>query len=54
MPIGLMDDIYDFASKFNERLDELEDVLTLNRIWVQRTKDVGIVSAEDAINYGFR
>lgn len=53
MPLGLLDDIYEFASKFGERLDEVEDVLTTNRIWVQRTQDIGIVSAEDALNYGF-
>lgn len=49
-----MDDIYQFSAQFSERLDEVEDVLTSNRIWVQRTKDIGIVSAEDALNYGFR
>lgn len=49
-----MDDIYEFAAKFSERLDEVEDVLTTNRIWVQRTKDIGVVTAEDALNYGFR
>lgn len=27
LPIGLMDDIYDFISKFAERLDDLEEVL---------------------------
>lgn len=54
MPLGLMDDIYEWASKFNERIDEVEDVLTTNRIWVQRTEDIGIVTAEDALNYGFR
>jgi len=48
-----MDDIYDFTSKFGERIDEMEDVLTANRIWKQRTVDIGIVSAEDALNYGF-
>ncbi|XP_067000821.1 NADH-ubiquinone oxidoreductase 49 kDa subunit isoform X1 [Anabrus simplex] len=53
IPLGLLDDIYEFSSKFSERLDEVEDVLTTNRIWVQRTKDIGIVSAEDALNYGF-
>lgn len=53
MPLGLMDDIYEFASKFSERLDEVEDVLSTNRIWVQRTEDIGIVSAEEALNYGF-
>uniref|UniRef100_A0A1A9WEW4 Complex I-49kD n=1 Tax=Glossina brevipalpis TaxID=37001 RepID=A0A1A9WEW4_9MUSC len=53
MPIGLMDDIYEFSSKFGERLDEVEDVLTTNRIWVQRTVDIGVVTAEEALNYGF-
>ncbi|XP_049296194.1 NADH-ubiquinone oxidoreductase 49 kDa subunit-like isoform X1 [Anopheles funestus] len=53
LPLGLLDDIYEFASKFGERLDEVEDVLTTNRIWVQRTVDIGVVSAEDALNYGF-
>ncbi|XP_058056039.1 NADH-ubiquinone oxidoreductase 49 kDa subunit-like [Anopheles bellator] len=51
--LGLLDDIHEFASKFGERLDEVEDVLTTNRIWVQRTVGIGIVSAEDALNYGF-
>lgn len=54
LPLGLLDDIYEFSCKFGERLDEVEDVLTHNRIWVQRTEDVGVVSAEDALNYGFR
>lgn len=49
-----MDDIYEFISKFGERLDEVEDVLTNNRIWKQRTIDIGTVTAEDALNYGFR
>merc|ERR1712133_56897 len=53
MPLGLMDDIYDFTAKFGERIDEMEEVLTANRIWKQRTVDIGIVSAEDALNYGF-
>lgn len=53
MPLGLLDDIYEFSSLFAERLDEVEDVLTTNRIWVQRTEDIGIVTAEDALNYGF-
>ncbi|XP_012285891.1 NADH-ubiquinone oxidoreductase 49 kDa subunit [Orussus abietinus] len=53
MPLGLMDDIYEFASKFSERLDEVEDLLTENRIWIERTTDIGVVSAEDALNFGF-
>ena len=54
MPLGLMDDIYEFASKFGQRLDEVDDLLTMNRIWRQRTIDIGVISADDALNYGFR
>lgn len=52
--MGLMDDMYDWARKFPQRIDEVDYLLTENRIWIQRTKDIGIVSAEDALNYGFR
>jgi len=52
IPIGLMDDIYEFISKFTERVDEVEDLVTNNRLWVQRTQDIGVLSAEDALNYG--
>lgn len=53
LPLGLMDDIYDWASRYSERLDEVEDLLTENRIWRQRTINIGVVSAEDALNMGF-
>jgi len=53
IPLGLMDDIFQFIDKFSERLDEVDDLLTLNRIWIARTKDVGIVSANDALDLGF-
>lgn len=33
LPLGILDDIYDWAIKFPERIDELEDMLTENRIW---------------------
>lgn len=49
-----MEDIYEFASKFGERLDEVDDLLTNNPIWTARTVDIGTISAEDALNYGFR
>lgn len=54
LPIGLLDDIYEWLDKFGQRIDETEDLLTNNRIWRARTIDIGIVSAEDALNYGFR
>lgn len=53
LPVGLCDDIYAFAAQFASRLDELEEMLTSNRIWKQRLVDIGIVSAKDALNWGF-
>ncbi|CAJ0591090.1 unnamed protein product [Cylicocyclus nassatus] len=53
LPLGIMDDIYNWAEKFPERIDEVEDMLTENRIWKARTIDIGIVSAADALNWGF-
>jgi NADH-quinone oxidoreductase subunit D len=41
-----------FADRFPERVDEYEDLLTHNPIWVNRTKGVGYMSAEDAIALG--
>merc|ERR1712093_552289 len=53
IPIGLLDDIYIFATQFGTRLDEMEEMLTNNRIWKQRLVDIGIVSAGDALDWGF-
>ena len=53
LPIGLLDDIYIFISKFNSRIDEFEELLTNNRVWKQRLVNIGIVSAKDALNWGF-
>ncbi|CAB1351637.1 unnamed protein product, partial [Coregonus sp. 'balchen'] len=49
-----MDDIYEWCKNFSIRIDEVEEMLTNNRIWKNRTVDIGVVSAEDALNYGFR
>lgn len=53
LPLGLLDDIYEWASQYGERVDEVEDMLTENRIWIQRTKDIGVIKAQDALNMGF-
>ncbi|XP_043283126.1 NADH-ubiquinone oxidoreductase 49 kDa subunit-like [Venturia canescens] len=53
LPLGLMDDIHEWASKYSERLDEVEDILTENRIWKHRTVNIGTISSEDALNWGF-
>merc|ERR1712142_1285101 len=43
IPIGLLDDIYEFITKFSERLDEVEDIVTDNRLWKHRTDDAKCV-----------
>lgn len=53
MPIGLMDDIYNFIVAFPNRLDEIEELVTNNRIWRQRLVDIGKVTADEAQEWGF-
>jgi len=43
LPIGLADDIYKFCKAFAVRINEIEEMLTTNRIWKQRLVDVGRV-----------
>lgn len=52
LPLGLCDDIYLFCTQFSSRLDEIEELLTGNRIWKQRLVEVGILSAEQALDWG--
>ena len=40
--------------KVSEKLDDLEGLLTENRIFKQRNVDIGVVSKKDAIELGFR
>ena len=53
IPKGLLNDIYMFTEQFTLRLTEMEDMLTENRIWKQRLVDIGIVTANDACQWGF-
>ena len=53
LPLGLLDDIHAWATQFGDRIDETEELLTDNRIWIGRTKGVGVVSAADALNLSF-
>ncbi len=54
LPIGLLDDIYTFCEGFRTRLDEFDELLTGNRIWKQRLVGIGVVTAEEALAWGFR
>ena len=53
LPLGLLDDIYIFCNQFSIRLDEMEEMLTGNRIWKERLIDIGVVTAKKTIDWGF-
>ena len=53
LPLGFLDDLYLFCNQFNVRLDEIEEMLTGNRIWKERLVDIGVVSAKKAVDWGF-
>jgi NADH-quinone oxidoreductase subunit D len=50
---SLLDFIEDFVQRFPARIDEYETLLTDNRIWKQRTVNIGVVSPERALQLGF-
>lgn len=53
LPVGTLQDIYIFARQFNDRLNEMEELLTGNRIWKQRLQGVALVSAVEAQTWSF-
>ena len=53
LPRGLDNDIADFIKKFPKIIDDLESLLTDNRIFKQRNVDIGIVTKQDALDYSF-
>ncbi len=53
LPRGIEEDILLFCEKFPKVIDDLETLLTDNRIFKQRNVDIGIVSKQDALDYSF-
>jgi len=51
-PLGFFDRVRDFAGYFPERVDEYENLLTGNPIWLMRTMGVAYMTPEDAIALG--
>jgi NADH-quinone oxidoreductase subunit D len=52
LPPGWCDAVRKFLNEVVVNLAEMETLLTRNRIWVDRTRDVGVISKADAIDYG--
>ena len=53
LPAGLIEDIADWTKTFPKVLDDIERLLNENRIFRQRTVDIGVMSIEEALDYGF-
>ncbi len=53
LPAGLEERIADWAETFPKLVDDLQTLLTGNRIWKQRTVDIGAIGPEDALAWGF-
>jgi NADH-quinone oxidoreductase subunit D len=51
LPAGLADDILAWAEQFPSKIDDLERLLTQNRIFKQRTVGIGVISAKDAVDW---
>ena len=52
LPLGLADDISAFVDRFPNFIDDMETLLTENRIFKQRTVDIGVMTDEQAIDWG--
>ncbi len=52
LPAGLLDDIGEFCETFPAMVDDFETLLTDNRIFRQRTVDIGVFTAEEACDWG--
>jgi len=53
IPIGFLNDVYHFCLQFGSRIDEMEELLTNNRIWQNRLVGVGVITKTDAEIWGF-
>jgi len=53
LPVELIDDIETWARKFPKRLDDIDGLLTENRIFKQRNVDIGVVSEQEILDWGF-
>lgn len=47
-----LDKLYRFIEKFPKKVEEYETLIDRNRVWLKRTKGVGVITAQEAINWG--
>lgn len=47
-----LDSLYRFTEQFPGRINEYETLIDQNRIWLKRTKGIGVIEADEAVNWG--
>lgn len=52
LPVGILYDIYEFTLQFGSRLDEMEELLSYNRIWRERLIGVGELTGDECLKFG--
>jgi NADH dehydrogenase (ubiquinone) Fe-S protein 2 len=52
IPFGFLQELYNFVTQYNSRLNEIEELLTKNRIWKQRLINIGIISVKSSLSFG--
>ncbi len=52
LPVGFVEATFKFLDDFEREIDEYNNLLTFNKIFIERTADVGIMTPEVAIDYG--
>ncbi|MEE9388949.1 MAG: NADH-quinone oxidoreductase subunit D [Paracoccaceae bacterium] len=53
LPAGMLDDIIAWTEQFPARLNDIDGLLTENRIFKQRNVDIGVISEQDILDWGF-
>jgi NADH-quinone oxidoreductase subunit D len=53
IPAGLEEDIWKFCDGFKKYIDDVDNLLSPNRIFKQRMVDIGVVTADEALAWGF-
>jgi NADH-quinone oxidoreductase subunit D len=52
LPVGFVEEAYDFIDYFEPKVKEYNDLLSYNKIFIERTADVGVLPPDVAISYG--
>ncbi|MDP3183004.1 MAG: NADH-quinone oxidoreductase subunit D, partial [Desulfobaccales bacterium] len=53
LPAGFLPAAWDFVKTFDEKWKDYDTLLTKNEIWIGRTKDVGVMTPEEALDWGW-